>query len=67
MMTDVGASTLTLVDWIIVVVLVGAVLGGIAQGFLRSVFGLGGLLLGLVLGAWNYWRVAGVLTARAAF
>ena len=62
MMTDVGASTLTLVDRIIVIVLVGAVLGGIAQGFLRSVFGLGGLLLGLVLGAWNYWRVAGVLT-----
>ena len=36
-------------------------MGGIAQGFLRSVFGLGGLLLGLVLGAWNYWRIAGVL------
>ncbi len=62
MMTEVGASTLTVVDWIILVVMVGAVLGGIAQGFLRSAFALGGLLLGLVLGAWNYWRIAAVLT-----
>ncbi len=49
---------MTLMDWIIVAVLVGAVLGGLAQGFLRSVFGFGGLLLGLVLGAWNYGRIA---------
>jgi membrane protein required for colicin V production len=61
-MNELGASSLTVVDWMILVVLAGAVLGGIAQGFLRSIFGLGGLLLGLLLGAWNYWRVAGVLT-----
>jgi membrane protein required for colicin V production len=48
----------TLVDWIIVAILAAAVLGGIAQGFLRSVFSLGGLLLGLVLAAWNYPTVA---------
>ena len=36
-------------------------LGGIAQGFLRSVFGLGGLVLGLVLGAWNYGRIGRAL------
>lgn len=52
---------MTTVDWIIVLVLACAVLGGIAQGFLRSVFSLGGLLLGLVLAAWNYGRVAALL------
>lgn len=47
-----------LIDWTIVIVLVLAVLGGMAQGFFRSVFSLGGLLLGLVLAAWNYGLVA---------
>jgi membrane protein required for colicin V production len=51
-----------MVDWMILIVLTGSVLAGIVQGFLRSIFGLAGLLLGLLLGAWNYWRVAGVLT-----
>ena len=49
---------MTVVDWIIVVILAGSVLAGIAQGFLRSVFSLGGLILGLVVAAWNYDRVA---------
>jgi membrane protein required for colicin V production len=53
--------TLTLVDWIIVVILAVAVIGGIARGFFRSVFSLGGLLLGLALAAWNYWRLAALL------
>lgn len=48
---------MTLADWIIVALLAGAVLGGIARGFLRSVFSLGGLLLGLVIAAWNYQHV----------
>ncbi|MDE3188179.1 MAG: CvpA family protein [Acidobacteriota bacterium] len=52
---------MTLVDWIIVALLAGAVLGGLAQGFLRSVFSLGGLILGLVLAAWNYQRIGTVL------
>jgi membrane protein required for colicin V production len=52
---------LTLVDWIIVVVLAGAVLAGIARGFFRSVFSLAGLIVGVALGAWNYWRIAGML------
>ncbi len=46
---------MTIVDWIIVVILVGAVLGGMAQGFLRSVFGLGGLVLGLVARGLELW------------
>jgi membrane protein required for colicin V production len=49
---------MTVVDWIIVVILAGTALAGLAQGFLRSVFSFGGLLLGLVLASWNYPAVA---------
>jgi membrane protein required for colicin V production len=52
---------MTLVDWIIVGILVIAVVSGIAQGFFRSAFSLVGLILGLALAAWNYWRIAAVL------
>jgi membrane protein required for colicin V production len=52
---------MTLVDWVIVVIIAGAVIGGIARGFFRSAFSLGGLVIGLVLAAWNYWRLAEVL------
>jgi membrane protein required for colicin V production len=45
---------MTWVDWIIVVVIASAALSGLGQGFLRSVFSLVGLLLGLALAAWNY-------------
>jgi len=52
---------MTTVDWIIVMILVGSVIAGIVQGFLRSVFSLGGLILGLVVAAWNYDRIARVV------
>ena len=52
---------MTLVDWIIVAIIAGSVLAGIAQGFLRSVFSLGGLLLGLVVAAWNYESVGAAI------
>lgn len=52
---------MTLIDWIIVAILIASVIGGIAQGFLRSVFSLGGLILGLILAAWNYQWVASIL------
>jgi membrane protein required for colicin V production len=52
---------MTLVDWIIVVVMAVAVLGGLARGFFRSAFSLAGLVLGLALAAWNYWRLAALL------
>jgi membrane protein required for colicin V production len=51
-------TTLTIVDWVIVAILVGSVLAGIVQGFLRSIFALGGLVVGLVVAAWNYLYVA---------
>ena len=43
------------------VVLAVAVLTGIARGFFRSAFSLAGLVLGLTLAAWNYWRLASLL------
>jgi membrane protein required for colicin V production len=52
---------LTMVDWIIVVVLAVAVLAGIARGFFRSAFSLAGLIAGLSLASWNYWRLAAML------
>jgi membrane protein required for colicin V production len=52
---------MTLVDWIIVFILAISILIGIARGFFRSAFSLGGLLFGLALAAWNYGRLAGLL------
>ncbi len=49
---------MTLVDWAVVIIMVAAVLAGLAQGFFRSVCSLGGLILGLVVAAWNYGRLA---------
>jgi membrane protein required for colicin V production len=49
-------------DWLIVLVLVLSVLGGLSQGFFRSVFSLGGLVIGLAVAAWNYGRIAALLT-----
>jgi membrane protein required for colicin V production len=52
---------MALVDWAIVVVMVLAVLGGLTQGFFRSVCSLGGLLLGLALADWNYGLIAALV------
>ena len=52
---------MTLVDWAVLLILVCAVLSGLAQGFFRSVCGLVGLVLGLVVAAWNYARIGALL------
>ena len=52
---------MTFVDWVIVAVMVLAAVGGVSQGFFRSVFSLGGLFFGLLLAAWNYPRAAAIL------
>ena len=52
---------MALVDWAIVVVLVLSVFGGLTQGFFRSVFSLGGLVLGLALADWNYGLIAALV------
>lgn len=49
---------MSLVDWIVVIILGSAVIGGLFQGFFRSVCGLLGLIAGLVVAAWNYARLA---------
>jgi membrane protein required for colicin V production len=49
---------MTPVDWAVIAILVVACLAGLAQGFFRSVCGLGGLILGLAVAAWNYHRLA---------
>ena len=48
------------VDFVILAVLIAAMFGGFAQGFLRSVFSLAGLFFGIALADWNYARVATV-------
>jgi membrane protein required for colicin V production len=52
---------MTWIDWAILIVMALSVLAGLQQGFFRSFCSLGGLLLGLVLAAWNYTRVAALL------
>lgn len=52
---------MTWIDWAIVIVLAGSVMGGFSQGFFRSVCSLLGLFFGLAIAAWNYARVASVL------
>jgi len=52
---------MTLVDWTVVVIMLAAVIAGMAQGFVRSVCSLGGLVLGLGIASWNYGRIAALL------
>ena len=49
---------MTLVDWIIVAILAGSVWRASRRDFSAPSFSLGGLILGLVLAAWNYNRIA---------
>lgn len=50
-----------MVDLTIVIVMLLAVLSGLSEGFFRSFCSLGGLLLGLLMAAWNYGLVAVLL------
>ena len=45
-------------DWTILLIVVLSVLGAAAQGFLFELFSLAGVILGYLLAAWNYTRVA---------
>ena len=54
---------MTVVDWAIVFTLVCFVLAGLVQGFFRTACSLVGLIFGLSLAAWNYWRIASLLIA----
>jgi membrane protein required for colicin V production len=52
---------MTWVDWAIAIVLAASAIGGLSQGFFRSLCSLCGLLFGLALAAWNYARVAALI------
>jgi len=52
---------MTLVDWAIVITMIGFVLAGLVQGFFRTACSLVGLIFGLSLAAWNYGRIAALL------
>jgi membrane protein required for colicin V production len=52
---------MTWIDWAIIVILLGATIGGLVQGFLRTACSLIGLLLGLSIASWNYHIVANTL------
>jgi len=49
-------------DWFFTVVMVLSVLVAAAQGFFLEVFSLAGVVVGFLLAAWEYSRVAGWLT-----
>jgi len=48
-------------DWGIVAIVVISVLLAAAQGFLHEAISLVGVVVGYLLAAWEYWRVAGWL------
>ncbi|MGD0910558.1 MAG: CvpA family protein [Terracidiphilus sp.] len=52
---------MTWIDWAIIVLLLGATIGGLAQGFLRTACSLIGLLLGLSIASYNYKVIASFL------
>jgi membrane protein required for colicin V production len=49
---------MTAADWIIVVVIVLSVVQAAISGFFHEAFGIAGLILGYLLAAWNYERLA---------
>lgn len=49
---------MALVDWIIIAVIALSMLVAAAQGFFFEVFSLAGAVLGYILAAWEYWRIA---------
>src|SRR5947209_15356955 len=49
---------MSLIDWAIIVVILISVLLAAAQGFFVEVFSFAGAVIGYLLAAWEYWRVA---------
>ena len=46
------------IDWAIIIVLGLSILVAAAQGYFYEVFSLAGVVLGYLLAAWEYWRLA---------
>jgi membrane protein required for colicin V production len=51
-------NTVTVADWIIVAVIVLSVIQAAISGFFHEAFGIAGIILGYLLAAWNYQRLA---------
>jgi membrane protein required for colicin V production len=49
---------MSIADWIILGFLVFSVIGAASEGFFHEAFGLAGLVVGYMLAAWQYHRVA---------
>ena len=49
---------MSVADWIILAFLVFSVVGAAIEGFFREAFGLAGLIVGYLLAAWQYQRLA---------
>jgi len=49
---------MTAADWIIVAVIVVSVIQAAISGFFHEAFGIAGLIVGYLLAAWNYQRLA---------
>jgi membrane protein required for colicin V production len=49
---------MSVADWIIIVVVVISVIQAASEGFFHQAFGMAGLVLGYLLAAWQYRRVA---------
>jgi membrane protein required for colicin V production len=45
-------------DWILIALIVLSVVAAAAHGFFAELFSLGGAVLGFLLAAWQYWRLA---------
>lgn len=49
---------MTVADWVIVVVITVSIIQAAISGFFHEAFGLAGLIVGYLLAAWNYQRLA---------
>jgi membrane protein required for colicin V production len=47
-----------LADWVILIVVLVATVHAASEGFFHEAFGIAGLVVGYLLAAWQYWRVA---------
>ena len=57
---------MTAADWIIALVILLSVLQAASAGFFQEAFGIGGLVFGYLLAAWNYRRLADLFSANVS-
>jgi membrane protein required for colicin V production len=52
---------MNLFDWFLIVILAFSTIAAFVRGFLQELFSLGGLIVGILLAAWNYHSFAPLL------